>query len=88
MGSSLGEDEKNIVLKIIQKVVFFFLGDFVIWVGLMVVCYVDDKLVLVNKIQLKRIDLYLVLLFVIFVLIKDKKFFENYNQFFEKWFLL
>lgn len=88
MGSSLVEDEKNIVLKIIQKVVFFFLGDFVIWVGLMVVCYVDDKLVLVNNIQLKRIDLYLVLLFVVFVLIKDEKFFENYNQFFEKWFFL
>ncbi|XP_030866970.2 superkiller complex protein 3 [Gorilla gorilla gorilla] len=85
MGSSSAEDEKNIALKTIQKAALISPGDPAIWAGLMAACHADDKLALVNNTQPKRIDLYLALLSAVSASIKDKKFFENYNQSLEKW---
>uniref|UniRef100_A0A2R9APS7 Superkiller complex protein 3 n=1 Tax=Pan paniscus TaxID=9597 RepID=A0A2R9APS7_PANPA len=85
MGSSSAEDEKNIALKTIQKAALLSPGDPAIWAGLMAACHAEDKLALVNNTQPKRIDLYLALLSAVSASIKDKKFFENYNQSLEKW---
>nr|XP_055089325.1 SKI3 subunit of superkiller complex protein isoform X2 [Symphalangus syndactylus] len=85
MGSSSAEDEKNIALKTIQKAALLSPGDPAVWAGLMAACHADDKLALVNNTQPKRIDLYLALLSAVSASIKDKKFFENYNQSLEKW---
>ncbi|XP_074239525.1 superkiller complex protein 3 isoform X2 [Saimiri boliviensis] len=85
MGSSSAEDEKNIALKTIQKAALLSPGDPAIWAGLMAAYHADDKLALVNNTQPKRMDLYLALLSAVTAAIKDKKFFENYNQSLEKW---
>uniref|UniRef100_A0A2K5C7N2 Superkiller complex protein 3 n=1 Tax=Aotus nancymaae TaxID=37293 RepID=A0A2K5C7N2_AOTNA len=85
MGSSSAEDEKNIALKTIQKAALLSPGDPAIWAGLMAAYHADDKLALVNNTQPKRMDLYLALLSAVIASIKDKKFFENYNQSLEKW---
>ncbi|EPQ10979.1 Tetratricopeptide repeat protein 37 [Myotis brandtii] len=85
MGSSSAEDEKNIALKTIQKATLLSPGDPAIWAGLMAACYADDKLALVNNTQPKRMDLYLALLSAVSASIKDKEFFESYNESLEKW---
>ncbi|KAK1345115.1 hypothetical protein QTO34_013822 [Cnephaeus nilssonii] len=85
MGSSSAEDEKNIALKTIQKATLLSPGDPAIWAGLMAACYADDKLALVHNTQPKRMDLYLALLSAVSASIKDKEFFESYNESLEKW---
>ncbi|XP_048187071.1 tetratricopeptide repeat protein 37 [Perognathus longimembris pacificus] len=88
MGSSTGEDEKNIALKTIQKAAFLSPGDPAVWTGLMAACHADDKLALVNNTEPKRMELYLALFSAVSASITDKESFENYNQCLEKWSLL
>ncbi|KAG8504314.1 Tetratricopeptide repeat protein 37 [Galemys pyrenaicus] len=85
MGSSSAEDEKNIALKTIQKAALLSPGDPAVWAALMAACHADDKLALVNNTQPKRMDLYLALLSAVSASIKDKGFFENYNQSLDQW---
>nr|XP_020728727.1 tetratricopeptide repeat protein 37 [Odocoileus virginianus texanus] len=85
MGSNSAEDEKNTALKTIQKAALLSPGDPAVWAGLMVACHADDVLALVSRTQPKRVDLYLALLSAVSASIKDKGFYENYNQSLERW---
>uniref|UniRef100_A0A8B9XAQ6 Superkiller complex protein 3 n=1 Tax=Bos mutus grunniens TaxID=30521 RepID=A0A8B9XAQ6_BOSMU len=85
MGSNSAEDEKNTALKTIQKAALLSPGDPAVWAGLMAACHADDILALVSSTQPKRMDLYLALLSAVSASIKDREFFENYNQSLERW---
>lgn len=85
MGSNSAEDEKNTALKTIQKAALLSPGDPAVWAGLMAACHADDTLAVVSSTQPKRMDLYLALLSAVSASIKDKEFFENYNQSLERW---
>ncbi|ELV10157.1 Tetratricopeptide repeat protein 37 [Tupaia chinensis] len=85
MGSSSAEEEKITALKTIQRAALLSPGDPAVWAVLMAACYADDELALVNSTEPKRMDLYLALLSAVSASIKDKEFFENYNQSLEKW---
>uniref|UniRef100_A0A452F9E4 Superkiller complex protein 3 n=1 Tax=Capra hircus TaxID=9925 RepID=A0A452F9E4_CAPHI len=85
MGSNSAEDKKNTALRTIQKAALLSPGDPAVWAGLMAACHADDILALVSGTQPKRVDLYLALLSAVSASIKDKEFFENYNQSLERW---
>uniref|UniRef100_A0AC11BD10 SKI3 subunit of superkiller complex n=1 Tax=Ovis aries TaxID=9940 RepID=A0AC11BD10_SHEEP len=85
MGSNSAEDKKNTALRTIQKAALLSPGDPAVWAGLMAACHANDILALVSGTQPKRMDLYLALLSAVSASIKDKEFFENYNQSLERW---
>lgn len=85
MGSSSAEDEKNTALKTIQKAALLSPGDPAVWAALMAACHADGTLALVSSTPPKRTGLCWALLSAVSASIKDKGFYENYNQSLERW---
>lgn len=85
MGSNSAEDEKNTALKTIQKAALLSPGDPAVWAALMAACHADGTLALVSSTPPKRTGLCWALLSAVSASIKDKGFYENYNQSLERW---
>ncbi|XP_043769566.1 tetratricopeptide repeat protein 37 isoform X2 [Cervus elaphus] len=85
MGSNSAEDEKNTALKTIQKAALLSPGDPAVWAAVMAACHADGTLALVSSTPPKRTGLCWALLSAVSASIKDKGFYENYNQSLERW---